>query len=240
MNNPSPILIVESQGPLRETLEKCLRKQGFWTVSTDRVDMPRSIRKYRPVLVIVGPAQADTSNLHQLTHHIRASAAEISVVLLTQSSSEDLAIEALRAGLNGYVKYPCPDNEIGDEIRRCIGTLATDPNADSREAEQMIGEGRSMRNVKDYLLRAASTDSNILITGETGTGKELAAEFVHRHSRRRNRPLVTMNCAAIPDTLLESELFGYERGAFTGAHSTKDGKLKIADGGTIFLMKSEI
>jgi transcriptional regulator with PAS, ATPase and Fis domain len=99
----------------------------------------------------------------------------------------------------------------------------------------MIGESRSMQEVKAYLSRVASTDSNILITGETGTGKELAAEFVHRESSRRNRPFITVNCAAIPDSLLESELFGYERGAFTGAQTSRDGKLKTADGGTIFL-----
>jgi transcriptional regulator with PAS, ATPase and Fis domain len=99
----------------------------------------------------------------------------------------------------------------------------------------MIGESRPMQEIKAYLSRAASTDSNILITGETGTGKELAAEFVHRESSRRNRPFITVNCAAIPDSLLESELFGYERGAFTGAQTSRDGRLKNADGGTVFL-----
>jgi len=99
----------------------------------------------------------------------------------------------------------------------------------------MIGDSRCMQEVKAYLAKAASTPSNILITGETGTGKELAAEFIHRHSPRRDKPFVTVNCAAIPESLLESELFGYERGAFTGAHASWGGKLKAADGGTVFL-----
>ena len=99
----------------------------------------------------------------------------------------------------------------------------------------ITGESNVMQRVREYLTRAAATNSTILITGETGTGKELAAEFVHRSSPRRNHPLITINCAAIPDSLLESELFGYEQGAFTGAQSSRDGKLRAAHGGTVFL-----
>jgi len=113
--------------------------------------------------------------------------------------------------------------------------VGRNPAPNGPEVTEIIGESLPIRQVRDYLARIASAESNILITGETGTGKELAAEFVHRRSRRRNKPLLTINCAAIPDTLLESELFGYERGAFTGAHSHREGKLQIANGGTIFL-----
>src|SRR5260370_18823274 len=92
-----------------------------------------------------------------------------------------------------------------------------------------------MREVGEGLERVSASASNVLITGETGTGKDLAAEYVHRHSMRRAKPMVAMNCAAIPDALLESELFGYERGAFTGANVSQPGKLRMADGGTVFL-----
>src|SRR5262247_1774119 len=97
----------------------------------------------------------------------------------------------------------------------------------------LIGSSLAIWRVKTYLRKVAATDSHVLITGETGTGKELAAQYIHQHSRRRGNPLVTINCAALPDGLLESELFGYERGAFTGAHSSFPGKLKLADGGTV-------
>jgi DNA-binding NtrC family response regulator len=100
--------------------------------------------------------------------------------------------------------------------------------------QPMIGESPSIGSVKAYLLKVASTDSNVLITGESGTGKELVAELIHRHSPRRQKPLVCLNCAALPDSLLESELFGFEQGAFTGAHSRNTGKLQHADGGTVF------
>ena len=97
----------------------------------------------------------------------------------------------------------------------------------------MVGNSVPIWKVKTYLRKVALTDSHVLITGETGTGKELAAQYIHDHSARRTKPLVTINCAALPDGLLESELFGYERGAFTGAHSSFPGKLKLADGGTV-------
>ena len=98
----------------------------------------------------------------------------------------------------------------------------------------MIGESACIREVKSWLLKIALSHSNVLITGETGTGKELATEIIHRNSPRRDEPLVAINCAAIPDTLVESELFGYERGAFTGALATRDGKFHLADRGTSF------
>jgi transcriptional regulator with PAS, ATPase and Fis domain len=97
----------------------------------------------------------------------------------------------------------------------------------------MVGNSLPMWKVRSYLRKVAVTDSHVLITGETGTGKELAAQYIHHHSARRAKPLVTINCAALPDGLLESELFGYERGAFTGATSSYCGKLKLADGGTV-------
>ena len=102
------------------------------------------------------------------------------------------------------------------------------------EGQPMIGESPSLGNIKAYLRKVASTDSNVLITGETGTGKEVTAELIHRHSGRRQKPLVCLNCAALPDSLLESELFGYQRGAFTGADTSNPGKLQQAEGGTVF------
>jgi DNA-binding NtrC family response regulator len=112
--------------------------------------------------------------------------------------------------------------------------LRADPSMLTSHAKtSIIGQSLEIWKLKTYLHKVAVTDSNVLITGETGTGKELAARYIHEHSTRRTKSLVTINCAALPDGLLESELFGYERGAFTGAHSAYAGKLKLADGGTV-------
>ena len=151
------------------------------------------------------------------------------VILLTSHGSEDLAIEALHAGISSYLRLPLAVSEFV----RALAPLAItriDPKVD-----RMIGVSPAMQDLRTYLKRIAAFSSNVLITGETGTGKEVAATFVHHHSSRASRSLITINCAAIPDNLLESELFGFERGAFTGANSARDGKLKLADGGTVLL-----
>jgi len=108
------------------------------------------------------------------------------------------------------------------------------PSDVARGTELLVGASREMIGIRDYIRKLAVTDSNVLITGETGTGKELVAGLIHGNSARADKPLACINCAAIPDTLLESELFGYERGAFTGAHSSTAGKMEAANGGTVF------
>ncbi len=122
---------------------------------------------------------------------------------------------------------------VEDDHPVSVGVLPSVP--DLIGGHLMVGESPSISEIKSFVKKAAATDSNVLITGETGTGKELVAELIHTNSSRAGRPLICLNCAAIPDTLTESELFGYERGAFTGAYATYEGKLKQADGGTVLL-----
>jgi DNA-binding NtrC family response regulator len=154
------------------------------------------------------------------------------IVLMTLNGSEDLAVQAFRQGINEYLRVPFSCRELESVVRSlCPPRLATGLVG----GERFVGGSRTVREIKAYLEKLARTSSHVLITGETGTGKELVAELIHKNGARANRPLVCINCAAIPDTLLESELFGYERGAFTGALVSQDGKLKLADGGTLFL-----
>lgn len=172
------------------------------------------------------------------------------IILLATNSSEELAIAALRAGVSDYLKVPFSDQELLSSVQHCLArerhpqTVAQKKVRESQAScasrtdlaigGEIIGESPLMQEIKAYLLKVATTESNTLITGETGTGKELVAALIHANSKRRQNPFVCINCAAIPDSLLESELFGYERGAFTGAHMLKEGKLKLADGGTVF------
>jgi two-component system response regulator HydG/two-component system response regulator AtoC len=125
----------------------------------------------------------------------------------------------------------CPSIENDHDV-----PVSLSPRAPDLIGERlMVGESPSIRKIKSFIRKVAVTDSNVLITGETGTGKELVAELIHKNSRRAGRPLICLNCAAIPDSLAESELFGYERGAFTGAYAAYEGKLTQADGGTVLL-----
>lgn len=159
-------------------------------------------------------------------------AKRIPIVLMTSRGSEDLAVQAFRQGVSEYLRVPFSCHELESVV---ASLYPLPPATGLTEGERFVGQSRTVAEIKAYIEKLARTHSNVLITGETGTGKELIAELIHKNSARAGRPLVCINCAAIPDSLLESELFGYERGAFTGAHVSQDGKLKLADGGTLFL-----
>jgi DNA-binding NtrC family response regulator len=163
------------------------------------------------------------------------------LILVTATSTDSLAIADLRAGTTDYFRRPVSfDKLIATITRRLDGSFPPGPppsvegGAGLPGGRRMVGESAAMPAIMAHVNRVASVDSTVLITGETGTGKELVAELIHETGPRRRKPLVRINCAAIPDSLLESELFGYERGAFTGAHTSHAGKLESANGGTAF------
>ena len=154
------------------------------------------------------------------------------ILVYAVNSSEDLAVAAFRVGVNDYFRWPGQKAELLKCIDRHLPQPHLETGADA--CGNLIGQSTQMRAIVESVRRAASTESNVLITGETGTGKEVVAQSLHASSVRSAKTLVPVNCAAIPDTLLESELFGHERGAFTGAAVASKGKLLLAHGGTIF------
>ena len=157
--------------------------------------------------------------------------------------SKNLKLMVVGFEQDGVCQLPFSYESLATTINRCLSdslprkSLAARNMTASRlnNGQRMIGESSLMRKINVYIEKVAPTDSTVLITGESGTGKELVAELIHRNSPRQQNPFLRINCAAIPDSLLESELFGYERGAFTGAHAFKEGQLKQADRGTVFL-----
>jgi DNA-binding NtrC family response regulator len=170
---------------------------------------------------------------------VRAMHRTTRILLLVRDSSEQLAIAALNAGASRYVTSRAPAGEFHEALEAVLAPgTALEPiarnAAECRQAERFIGDSAPMRQLRGEIARTARCDSNILITGETGTGKELVAELIHENSPRRHEPFVCLNSTAIPDTLVESELFGYERGAFTGAVTSSSGKLAAANGGSVF------
>jgi len=165
---------------------------------------------------------------------IRLLSSSLPVVVLLAKSSEDRAIAALRIGVNDYLKQPCTQDEVVQAVLRWIGGETSPTPPELARGRPMVGKSTFMREIRSRIAKAAGNDSNVLITGETGTGKELVAELIHQNSRRHGQPMICVNCAALPESLVESELFGHERGAFTGASVASQGKLQCAGVGTIF------
>jgi DNA-binding NtrC family response regulator len=154
------------------------------------------------------------------------------LIVIATESSQNFAVAALRAGAQDYFDEPLNHVALTDTVISLLQSSRRHEPADT--GVLLVGGSPVMESIRQQIVRIGATDSNVLITGETGTGKELVAQLVHQNSARRMYPIVCINCAAIPDTLLESELFGYERGAFTGANSPSQGKLMSANKGTVF------
>jgi DNA-binding NtrC family response regulator len=234
------ILVLEDKPGLHPDLPQHLSHQGFKVVrscsGTEALDL---LQGAIPDLAIINinHSRRDLETVKLLRRHSQGTP----VILIVQESSESRAIAALRAGINDYFKHPVSCKELLDGIRRLLPGIRAESFGNQpgfREEEPgpgFIGETPLIRKIKDYIVRAAAIDCNVLITGETGTGKEKVAELIHWQSARREHPMICINCAALPENLLESELFGFERGAFTGASEPYPGKLRLAEGGIVFL-----
>jgi DNA-binding NtrC family response regulator len=242
MKKPA-ILIVEADHALLQSLKEVSCHQR-WEIaeSSGQTGLPRALQKSSPAVVIVGCAQEGGWDGLDTAREIRRWDQRVPLMLITKSSSEELAIGALKIGVNDYFRPPFSIKDITDAVERWLAPAPSGRSSGPSSAsgcrplgwDEIIGGSPAMRAIKGSMGRLAATDSNVLITGETGTGKELVAELIHRNSPRREAPFVCINCAAIPDTLFESELFGHERGAFTGAHALREGAIEQADGGTVF------
>ena len=231
------ILIVESDAKVRGTIRTLVARLGLQPVEVaDPENAERSLANVLPILVIVGGAMAEDGL--SLVRSLRAHHSDLPVLLFPSSSSEGLAIEALRAGVADYIKQPDYEG-LTAAITRVVGIIAVPEQTGEPKlpllGQTIAGPSLALERVRQCIRRVAAVDCTVLITGETGTGKDLVAQAIHCNSSRSARPFVILNCAAIPDDLVESELFGFERGAFTGAHALNHGKLAQADGGTVFL-----
>jgi len=234
------ILVVDDEPNLRKVLGALLEGAGH---ATSRAASAREafdlVRSQDPDLVITDLRMPEADGM-ELLSWIRRDFPEIPVVVLTAHGSIDLAVEAMRCGAHDFLTKPF-------EKERVLATVVTAlaqgerQRADAqggfadRDDLGMTGDSAAMDRLRALVRRVAPTPATVLVVGETGTGKELVAEALHRLSARAKGPLVRVNCGALPENLVESELFGYERGAFSGADRAKPGRFELADGGTLFL-----
>ena len=229
-----PVILIVAAGHLLQPLRPALHAHGFETVEAGYAEAADRLSTCRPALAVVA-CEADRPRTGlEAVRRMRESDSRVPIVVVAQSSSEDLAIGAIKAGVTDYYKSPFDARGFAVSVRDLVGTSPSAPQA-SALGPALVGSSQAMRDVRQYIERIAATDTSVLITGETGTGKDLVAQLLHRQSRRCHKPFVSINCAAIPDSLLESELFGCERGAFTGAETARQGHLSAAGGGTVLL-----
>ncbi len=240
----SKILVVEDEHAIRLALKGLLRREGHEvSLAEDGDEAIEKIRDEVFDLVITDLALGRGRSGMDVLRAAKQERPETGVVMITAHGSEKIAVEAMKAGADDYVPKPFDNDELRVVVARSLERHRLErENRLLREQvqrdygfDQLIGSGLAMRRVFETIQKVAETDLSVMIRGESGTGKELVAQALHATSSRRLRPFVAVNCAAINRELVESELFGHEKGAFTGADRRRIGRFEAADGGTIFL-----
>jgi DNA-binding NtrC family response regulator len=246
MANRGSILLVDDEEKILKALGRALRAAGHEVIETANPRDAQRLLAERPFdVVLVDNVMPQLSGLDLIREYVSSTpeGERPQILMMTAHATVESAIEAMKLGALDYLQKPFEIDELLVVVRRAIDhqRLRTEYRYLRSERDEqfdnygIIGRSRVMEEIIQRAERVAETKSTVLITGETGTGKELIARAIHNRSAQRDMPLIRVNCAAIPESLLESELFGHVRGAFTGAATTKKGKFALADGGTIFL-----
>jgi nitrogen regulation protein NR(I) len=232
------VLVVDDEANLRKVLAAMLRRDGYdVTVAPDGEVALAEFEKNGADIVVTDLVMPKKGGMEVLAG-VNALSPEVPVIIITAHGTVDSAVEAIKRGAFDYITKPFDQSELSAVIAKAARTHETASRAvkpDGKARNAIIGDSPHMQEIFKIIDKVADTPSTVLITGESGTGKELIATALHDGSARRDKPLIKINCAAIPKDLMESELFGYERGAFTGAVTSKPGRFELADGGTLFL-----
>jgi two-component system response regulator AtoC len=238
------ILVADDEQNLRRVLVAMLRRDGHDVVQA--ASGVEAIEQLADVDVVITDLRMPGADGMEVLRTASRTFPQVPVIMITAYGSVGQAVEAIKAGAFDYIEKPFEQDSIRTIVEKAIGQAAANrmaprpalyPPSDSDAGGRfgLVGNSSEIQSIFAVIAQVADTPSTVLITGESGTGKELVAKALHEHSSRRGEPFIKINCAAIPKTLMESELFGYEKGAFTGATSSKPGRFELADSGTLFL-----
>ncbi|MGD0181968.1 MAG: sigma-54 dependent transcriptional regulator [Terriglobales bacterium] len=243
MSTQGKLLIVDDELSVRDSLAKWFREEGYEVTAVENASdaLTRlAEQRWDAALVDIKMHGTDGIELQRRMHEVDP---ELIVIIMTGYASVETAVAALKNGAYDYVTKPLDPDEIAHLVKNALthkrtaqeNVLLRETVAEVARPGELIGQSSPMRKIFDAIETVGPTDATVLVTGESGTGKELVARAIHQASSRRFHPLVVIHCGALTETLLESELFGHEKGAFTGAQYRKKGKFEIAEGGTVFL-----
>ncbi len=238
-----PILFVDDERNMRLSFEAVMKEEGYEVDCVESAEEALKRLETNKYFMVITDARLGGMSGYDLLHKVKSKWPDLPVLIITAYATPKLAVEAIKAGAYDYLPKPFAPEELLHAIRNCAERYRLlQENAKLRaqtagqySLDQLIGECPAMIQLKEMIRTVAPTNATVLILGESGTGKELIAGCLHALSQRAHKPYVRINCAAIPETLLESELFGHEKGAFTGAVRQKKGRVEEANGGTIFL-----
>jgi DNA-binding NtrC family response regulator len=238
-----PLLVVDDERNMRLSLETVMTDEGYEACAAESAEEGLKLLKKQEFFVVITDARLGGMSGYDFLRAIKKSWPDLPVLMITAYATPKLAVDAIKSGAIDYLAKPFAPEELLHAVSRCAerhqllleNAALKEKSGESFGLDRIVGESENVESLRELIRTVAPTNATVLILGESGTGKELIAGAIHALSHRREENYVRINCAAIPEQLLESELFGHEKGAFTGAIRNKVGRVEEADGGTIFL-----